>query len=319
MAAEGITTRFISARGVTPRQRQQEGALLRATLLDTSTLLAIFLAAVLSGSLTVLTEVFRGSLLLSIEIISLITMLRDHRGKFVEFEYGIGKIERIVTIIIAGGLFFSAAYSLSSALGRLSQPAALPTPGMIFAVMVASYNLTVNFFCAGDFVRANAEEESVILDANLKARIVKTMASLIVVVVLVIATWLADPKAATLVDALGAFVAAGYMIAIGIKLLRESLPDLMDRALPERDQLLLLRVVARYFDDFDQFDAVRSRRSGGKSFVDMNLEFDANMPLYEVNRRCKAIQNDIVELIPNAIVTVTPKTSKNWVDPQPAD
>ena len=79
---------------------------------------------------------------------------------------------------------------------------------------------------------------------------------------------------------------------------------------------MLLKVVARYFDDFDQFEAVRSRRSGGRAYVDMDLEFEANMPLYEVNRRCNAIQEDIVELIPDAIVTVTPRVSDEWVQPR---
>lgn len=316
MGTEGIaSTQFSRKREIGERQRRQEKSLLRAILLDTSILTAMIVASIASGSLTVLAELLRGVLALSTEVVSLVTMLRFHRGKFAEFEYGIGKIERIVTIIIAGGLFISAMYTLSSALGRLAQPSVLPTPGMIFAVVVASTNLTVNLFCAGDFVRVNAEEASTILDDQLKARLVKTTASAIVVVVLVLATWLPDPKAATLVDATGGFLAASYMTWIGIDLLRDALPDLMDRSLPEREQLLILRIVTRYFDDFDQFDAVRSRRSGGHSFIDLDLEFDANMPLWEVNRRCRAIQKDLVELIPDAIVSVTPRVSARWAPP----
>lgn len=315
MSSEGApATRFTGGKGVSEAQRRQERSLLTAIALDAGTLLAIIIAAVTSGSLTVLAELLRGALLYSIEIITFITMWRSHRGKFAEFEYGIGKIERVITILIAGGLFFSAAYTLTSAVGRLSHPTILPTPAMIFAVIVASSNLGVNLFCTGDFIRSNENETSLILDSQIRSRLVKTIASAIVVVVLVAATWLTDPKAATLIDVAGGLFAAVYMATIGVQLLRESLPDLMDRALPERSQLMLLKVVARYFDDFDQFDAVRSRRSGGRAFVDMNLEFDANMPLYEVNRRCRAIQDDIVELIPDAIVTVTPRVSKNWVD-----
>ncbi|MDX1556424.1 MAG: cation transporter, partial [Xanthomonadales bacterium] len=245
MSAEGISgTAFSAKKTLTDRQRQQENSLLRATLLDSLMFAGLIAAALASGSMTALAEVLRGAFMLTVEIISLVTMLRDHRGKFVEFEYGIGKIERIVTIVIAGGLFISALYTLGGSWGRLSDPSALPTPGMIFAVIVASTNMTVNFFCVGDFVRANSEEESLILDAQIKARVVKTMASVIVVVVLVIAMWLSDPKAASLVDAIGGFIAAGYMIAIGRELLQESLPDLMDRSLPEKEQLMLLKVVA---------------------------------------------------------------------------
>jgi divalent metal cation (Fe/Co/Zn/Cd) transporter len=70
-------------------------------------------------------------------------------------------------------------------------------------------------------------------------------------------------------------------------------------------------VVARHFDKFDQFEAVRSRQSGGRAYVDMELEFERMMPLREVQRRCVAIENEIVELIPNAIVNVTPRVAKD--------
>lgn len=316
MSAEGMSgTGFERGIRVTPAQMAQEQSLLRAIGLDFVMITAVIVAAITSGSLTVLAEVLRGLLLYSIEIITYITMWRSHRGKFAEFEYGIGKIERVITILIAGGLYFSAVYTFGSSVDRLSHPSILPTPAMIFAVVVASTNLGVNLFCTGDFIRSNQNETSLILDSQIRSRLVKTIASGIVVAVLVATIWLPDPKAATLIDSAGAVFAAVYMAVIGTQLLRESLPDLMDRALPEKDQLMLLKVVARYFDDFDQFDAVRSRRSGGHAYIDMNLEFDANMPLYEVNRRCRAIQEDLVELIPDAIVTVTPRVSENWVQP----
>jgi len=316
MSTEGLArTRFNSGRRVSDAQLGQEHSLLRAIALDFGTLSSLIIATVLSGSLTVMAEVLRGALLYSIEIITYVTMWRAHRGKFAEFEYGIGKIERVITILIAAGLYFSAVYTFSSAVDRLSHPSILPTPAMIFAVTIASINFGVNLFCTGDFIKSNENETSLILDSQIRSRLVKTVASAIVVLVLVVATWLPDPKASTLIDVAGALFATFYMAAIGTQLLRESLPDLMDRALPERDQLSLLKVVARYFDDFDQFDAVRSRRSGGRAYIDMNLEFDANMPLYEVNRRCRAIQADIVELIPDATVTVTPRVSESWVRP----
>jgi cation diffusion facilitator family transporter len=315
MNTEGISgTRFTAAKRVSDAQLRQERSLLRAIALDFGTLTSLTIASVTSGSLTVLAEVLRGFLLYSIEIITYITMWRSHRGKFAEFEYGIGKIERVITILIAGGLYFSAVYTFGSAVHRLSHPSILPTPAMIFAVAVGSINFGVNLFCTGDFIRSNQNESSLILDSQIRSRLVKTVASAIVVVVLVVATWLPDPKASTLIDVAGAFFATVYMAVIGTQLLRESLPDLMDRALPERDQLLLLKVVTRYFDDFDQFDAVRSRRSGGRAYIDMNLEFDANMSLFEVNRRCRAIQTDIAELIPDAIVTVTPRVPENGAD-----
>ena len=295
---------------LTPAQRQKERALTRGLVLDTGILALLVVSALLSGSVTMLAESLRGALLYSIEAVSLFTMRRSHRGKYIEFEYGIGKIERVITIIIAGGLFVSAIFAFQSSIDRIIHPSVLATPAMIFAIVVGSMNMTINFYCTGDFIRSNETEASLILESQVQMRTVKTIASVIVVIVVLIATWLPDPKAAAIVDAIGGFLAVGYMLWIGVGMMRESLPDLMDRALPENEQLLLLRVIAEHFDNFDQFDAIRSRRSGGKAFIDVNLEFDPDMPLREVHRRCEAIRDGIDKLIQDSIVTVTPRVAR---------
>jgi cation diffusion facilitator family transporter len=299
--------RWSDAVTLTPAQRQKERALSRAIWLDVSTWIFIAIAAFASGSLTILAELPRGGLLLTIEIIAMVTMRRSHRGRFSMFEYGIGKIERVISVAIACGLLLSAIFTGSATVHRFIDPPILATPGMILAVMGGSYNLMVNFFCVGDFARTNQTETSLILASQVRSRLVKTMASGIVVVVLVVATWLPDPTAAAYVDAIGALFVIAYMVVTAVSLLRESLPDLLDRALPEREQMLLLRVIARYFEDYDNVGTIRSRRSGGHAFIDATLEFQPDLPLHEATARCVAIERDIVELIPDAIVSITPR------------
>ncbi len=288
--------------------------MLRAILLDLGIYIALIIAAVFSGSLTILAEIPRGGLLFSIEITALITMRRAHRGMFSAFEYGIGKIEQVISILIAGGLFTSAIFTLSVTVDRVSNPESLPTPALILGVTVASLNLAINTFCLGDFARSNVHESSLILASQVRSRLVKTIASAIVVLVLVLTTWLADPAAATYVDALGALFVTAYMVITGISLLRESLPDLLDRALPEHEQLLLMRVMTRYFADFENLNSIKSRRSGGHAFIDINLEFQPDMALAEVSRRCLSIRQDIVELIPDAFVSVVPHVTNQQPD-----
>ncbi len=294
---------------LSPAQRDKEQALLRAVLLDFVCYASLVVAAVASGSLTILAELPRGGLLYSIEIISLITLRRSHRGRFFAFEYGIGKIERVITAVIGLGLFVAAAFTLNATVERVINPTVLPTPAMILGVAVAGFNFAVNLFCVGDFVRANRTEESLILASQVRSRLVKTVASGVVVVVLVIATWLPDPTGAAYVDAFGALFVIAYMVVTGRALLRESVPDLLDRALPEREQLLLLRALSRYFDDVENFGEIKSRRSGGNSFITVALAFPGDMPLAEVNARCDAVRKEIVRLIPDAFVEVIPQVA----------
>ena len=297
--------------GLTDGQHQQEVSLLRAIGLDAMIYVPVFVSVVISGSLTMLAELVRGTLLFLIEIISYVTLRRSNRGRFAAFEYGIGKIERMISILVGIGLYVSALFTLHATMARIQAPTVLPTSGMILAVVSATANMVINIYCTGDFIRSLEKQKSLIVESQVRSRIVKSVASVVVVIVLVTATWLADPKAATLVDAAGAVFVITFMIITATKLLRESVPDLLDRALPENEQLILLRVLTRYFDDFDHFDAVKSRRSGGHAFIDMALEFDQNMPFHEVNRRCAAIERDLIEAIPDAIVSVVPRVANS--------
>jgi cation diffusion facilitator family transporter len=252
-------------------------------------------------------------LLWLVEVISWFALRQAHRGKFWAFEFGIGKIERIITILIALGLIISAVYAALTALGRLRSPEVLPTPALVLAVAAAAINLTQNLYCTVDFSRshlgaqASQGARSLIIESQLRSRVAKTLASVVVLVVLLIATWLTDPMATAYVDVLGALFVSGYMLHAAVQLIRESLPDLLDRALPERDQLIVMGVVARYFDDFEHFGALRSRKSGGQSFVEIELGFASDLSLGEVSQRCAAIERDISARLSDAVVTVVPR------------
>ena len=291
---------------LTDDQRLKEGSIKRAIWLDCLSLSLLAIAAVVSSSLTLMAEFIRGALLLSIEGVSLVTLRRQHRGQLFAFEYGIGKIERTISVVIGFGLYFAAFYTLSASLERLDNPEFLPTPAMMFGLAIAAVNLAQNAFCCGDFARANQAEASLILDSQFRSRLVKTVASLVVVLVLLVATWLPDPTGAAYVDVLGAVFVVVYMAWTGTTLLSESLPELWDRALPEHEQMLLMRVLSSHFERFQRFGSVKSRRASGRAFIDIELEFEGDQTLQQVHDRCAAIRRDIVAVIPDAVVTVVP-------------
>ncbi len=279
---------------------------MRAILLDMVLFFALMVSAALSGSLTIAAELARGGLLFMVELISLFTLRRSHRGKLASFEYGIGKIERVITVLIALGLYLSALFTLEATIGRINSPTVMPTPFLVLAVMVANANLLVNTFCYGDFVRSMPEQGSLILESQIRSRLVKVAASAIVVVVMVVACWLADPKAAVYVDAFGALFVIVYMVKAATDMLRESLPDVLDRALPEADQMKVLRALSGHFGEFEHFSSAKSRRSGGHAFVEIDLSFEPDLPLSEVTRRSQEIESDIRQALPDAIVSVIP-------------
>jgi divalent metal cation (Fe/Co/Zn/Cd) transporter len=69
-----------------------------------------FLVALQVGSLTLLGEVLRGVLLISIAIASWIMLRRIHRGQTGAYDFGMGKIEQILSLMVALLLCLSMAF-----------------------------------------------------------------------------------------------------------------------------------------------------------------------------------------------------------------
>src|SRR5262245_7726726 len=78
--------------------------------LDAVMIAAYTMAAILAGSLTMLAELIRGVLMTAIEVVALMVMRRIHRGRTAVFEFGSGKLEQLVNLLIAGGLLGGAAW-----------------------------------------------------------------------------------------------------------------------------------------------------------------------------------------------------------------
>jgi anti-anti-sigma factor len=87
-------------------------------------------------------------------------------------------------------------------------------------------------------------------------------------------------------------------------MMRLGLPDLLDRTVEEGLQIALNRALARQFKDYDHIDRVRSRRAGGKVFVEIALRVDGNLPLGEADRRAEVLRGVLNEEIRRADVSV---------------
>ena len=83
----------------------------------------MLVVAVWSGSLTLLADAMRGCLLTLTELFAYVVMRRIHRGRLPSYQYGSGKIESVLNLLIGIALVLSSIWIF--ALGVLStlQPA----------------------------------------------------------------------------------------------------------------------------------------------------------------------------------------------------
>jgi divalent metal cation (Fe/Co/Zn/Cd) transporter len=212
-------------------QHERERALLGAALLDLWTAAMLLFAGVATGSLTVGAEGLRGGLMMLIDFVSLVVLRRIHRGALAAYEFGTGKLERFCALLVAAGLVAGTLWVAMSASRIAIDGRSAATPlGLAIAAIIGSVNLCANFVAWNGVRQSAAGVPSAIMQAQLRSRRTKLLASLAVQVSMTAAAWAKDPDVAAVADAAGAFVVCGVMASAAWKIAADALLDLLDRS-----------------------------------------------------------------------------------------
>jgi cation diffusion facilitator family transporter len=285
----------VATRGtITPDQRKKENSILFSLIADMGILGVFFIVGIAGGSLTILAEMIRGTLMNAIEGLSLLVMRRVHRETLFTLEFGPGKLERVANIGIAISMVIGAGWVIMNAVLMLSGERELASPfGLALAAVCAAVNTYINLLAWDAIRRAAQTGKSVIMQAQLKSREVKLISSVFIQAALTVATLTPDPIVVTWAEVIGSTIVAGVILLNAIDMFRAGLPDLLDRTVDESVQIAINRALAKHFDDFDTLGRVRSRRSGHKVFVEVALGFDPTLTMADVGRRISNLENSL--------------------------
>ena len=293
----------------TPAQIEQERSLALVIYLDLLIVVPYLLVGLATGALAMVAEVIRGGLLMSVLVLSLQTLRKAHRGLAGQYEFGTGKLERALSMAVALLLLVAAGFIFWKAL--FSHPAPPQSSWLgIAAVALTFLNLCVNSAPLIPMWRAIRKEPSVIVLSHFKARFAKALGSVVVVATVAIYMFASDPRTARIAEAVGSMVVVGFMVVVSINMIRESLPDLVDRALEEPLQLHINRTLATFFDNYDELIAVRSRNSGNLAHIEITLGFAPEKTIGELTDVLQRMTKHLQEAIPNSDIVIVPRTTK---------
>jgi divalent metal cation (Fe/Co/Zn/Cd) transporter len=295
---------------VTPEQAAEERSLFFALFADTFMLTTWILVGVLGGSLTVIAESIRGGLMMAIEVFAYILMRRLHRGQLTDLEFGTGKLEQVANLLIGGGMLAGAVWIFSGAVAIVDGERSLATPiGLAVGALTGATNVVVNLTSWDGMRRAARAESSLVMLAQFKARTVKLVASCFVLVTLTTAALAPDVVVVAWADAIGSIFVAVFIVVNAIEILRDCVPDLLDRSAGKDVRGTVDRALARHAADFQRLERLRSRRSGRAVFVEVTLAFEAGLALGEVNRRIAAIRETMLAEIEHADISILASAS----------
>ena len=293
------------ARELTDQQRQRERSVEVALAMDMVMIAAYSLATLVAGSLTMLAELIRGVLMTLIEIFALVIMKRIHRGRTAVFEFGSGKLEQLVNLLIAGGLLVGAIWILVDAVRLLAAGEVHGRPaGFALAAIVTAINTYINVLAWEGVWRAARSGGSLIMKGQLQSRVVKLVSSACVVVTLTIAALSTDGVVIAWADGMGALLVAGFIIHSAVDMIRTGLPDLVDLAINEEFQAAINRMLVSHFEDYEQLGHVRTRRAGDVVHVEIALTFKPDLTMNDVSTRIAAMKAHLRKEIEHADIAI---------------
>lgn len=292
---------------ITADQRAKEHSILFAIAMDTALVVALFLAGVAGGSLTMMAEALRATLGYLTECFTFLVLRRIHRGVLVDMEYGSGKLEQVANCMIGASMLMAAGWIGFGVLKILRGERALGTPaGLAFAAMVGMVNLYVNLL-AWDAVRRAAAAGTgswLIMDAQVALRKVKLISSAVVIVSLTVAALSTDDVIVAWADGLGSLFVATYLVIQAASTLRSAVPDLLDRSAGKDVQQVVNRALAAHSGDYARLHRFRSRRSGRTTFIEIALGFDLTLTMAEVHDRVEAMKATIGRELDGAEISI---------------
>ena len=270
------------------------------------------IAAVLSGSIVLFADAVKCANEIIATFFAYLVIRRMAKGGAGAYDYGMGKLETITSVVTGGVMFLSLVIVFLVALYRVAFPEELVHDGVYLGIVLMVIGVSMNSWLWLKNYRFNQREPSPIMDSQWRLFRAKAFADFSVLVALIASMELSAFSWSLYIDPLASFVIAGFLLFSGYRVITSSLPDLLDKTLDEELQMVIVRHLAAFFNDYTALHGVRSRRSGSNVYIEIFLEFDGEKKMCEVQEIINRIKSSLEAHIPKSSVSVVPASSAVW-------
>ncbi|MDD5678015.1 MAG: cation diffusion facilitator family transporter [Kiritimatiellae bacterium] len=265
-------------------------------------------AALMANSITLWADVLKCGNELLATFLSWLALRMVRRSRKVRFDYGLGKLENITGVIVAGAMFISLFIVLHSAFERLRHPMDMHPGGVWLAIFLMTVGVIANTTLWIKNYQVGRQQFSPIIEAQWRMFRTKAFSDLIVLLALILSMTLRTQTWAIYIDPAASLFIGGFILHSIWGMLSNSFYDLLDRTLDESLQLVIVKELTTYFDHYKEIHGIRSRRSGSHIYVDLMLEFEGDKKMAEVQEIINRMETALERSIPGCHVLIAPTT-----------
>jgi len=286
--------------------RRRERVIFKSLVIDTALWIPDIYLAFLTGSVTLFADAVKSGNEIISTFFTWIALKKIADGQSHIYDYGMGKFENLTGMITGLVMFLSLILVFSITSFKLLNPSMLHEETTIFAVIMMAIGVCVNIWLYHEKKHISQEEFSPAIESQMQLYKTKAYTDFAVLIALLCVMTFHGQWWAEYIDPVASFVVIGFFLHTGYRVLRSSLPDLLDKTLDEELQLVIVRALSSFFDDYIALHGVRSRRSGNHIYIEIFLEFDGEKKMSEVQSAINRMKTALESDIPKSSVTIIP-------------
>ena len=282
---------------------KQQNLSIAQILAELPNFVAVVVSAILSRNLLVYIDLLDSSMyLISLGLTIFLSRKLTKDLRF-EYNYGVGKVEAISSLLCDGMGFFG----LLITLGFSVQSIIIPEQPSDLVIAVVGLKIINVAFDTAFFVKQR-KITRIHNSAISKSNYAEALSALLfdsVALVSLFAMWLlrANSIGGYIAPVVSIFVVIYLMVGYA-KRIRQSFIELTDKTLPEEQQMKILAILTRYYSSYSQFHSINSQKSGDITRIDIHLSFEKGTSVDEVISLKKKMQDELNQIFENCSVNI---------------
>jgi cation diffusion facilitator family transporter len=237
-------------------------------------------------------------------VLAWLAMRRLAHGGGTTYEYGIGKLENLSSLMVAALMAVVFLVISANAVRGLLSPSHVGGIGVVISLVAQVVYAGINGWLWSRCRQSLMSENSPLMASQAKLFFTKLFGNVFILLSLSLSLLLADYEWSVLIDPIASLVIASSILISAVGVFSSSVYDLLDGTLEEKDKLDIMRELVLNFTRYDRLYGVRSRRSGKDVFIDIHLGFDPEQRVGDVERDIESIRAAVARRFKSASVTI---------------
>lgn len=220
-----------------------------------------------------------------------------------EYNYGIGKIEAISSLLCDSIVLFGMVLTLGFSVYGIAYPSK-PSDLLLGVAGMKLYDIFWDLAFLLKQRKILKLHHSAISETNYAAAFGATLFDVVTFVVLFAMWLLRNNPLGGYISPVSSILVTVYLMFGCVKRIRTALDELTDKTLPEEEQMKILKILTRHFDRYSQFHAIDSRKGGDVTRIDLHLSFEENTRVEDVINLQNQLQTEFDGQFGNSIVNI---------------